>query len=134
MLYAVKYAVTVALNHEEIGKHAEKIKPFINKYKWKGINFRSEKEDSKKIEKNNATIAPIVSYHKKYAYVSKNPAYVSKNNSNCEMQVIFLMIPNGEECGAKSEGRWQWYYNAVKNLLVLLSRITSKNNGDFYYL
>ena len=30
-----QYAVTVALNHEEIGKHAEKIKPFINKYKWK---------------------------------------------------------------------------------------------------
>ena len=134
MLYAVKYAVTVALNHEEIGKHVEKIKPFINKYKWKGINFRSEKEDSKKIEKNNATIAPIVSYHKKYAYVSKNPAYVSKNNSNCEMQVVFLMIPNGEECEAKSEGRWQWHYLAVKNLLVLLSGITSKNNGDFYYL
>ena len=31
-----QYAVIVALNHEEIGKHAEritKIKPFINKYK-----------------------------------------------------------------------------------------------------
>ena len=123
-----QYAVTVALNHEEIGKHAEKIKPFINNYKWKGINFPSEKEDQKKIAKNNVTIALIVSYHKKIY------AYVSKNNSNCEMQVIFLMIPNGEECGAKSEGRWQWYYNAVKNLLVLLSRITSKNNGDFYYL
>ena len=94
-----QYAVTVALNHEEIGKHAEKIKPFINNYKWKGINFPSEKEDQKKIAKNNVTIALIVSYHKKIY------AYVSKNNSNCEMQVIFLMIPNGEECEAKSEGR-----------------------------
>ena len=31
-----QYAVTVTLNHEEIGKHAERItktKPFINKYK-----------------------------------------------------------------------------------------------------
>ena len=31
-----QYAVTVVLNHEKIGKHAEritKIKPFINKYK-----------------------------------------------------------------------------------------------------
>ena len=30
----------VVLNHEEIGKHAEritKIKPSINKYKWEGI-------------------------------------------------------------------------------------------------
>ena len=37
-----QYVVTVALNYEEIGKHAEritKIKPFINKYKWEGINF-----------------------------------------------------------------------------------------------
>ena len=25
------------------------------------------------------------------------PAYVSKRNSNCEKQVIALMIPNGEE-------------------------------------
>ena len=41
-----QYAVTVTLNYEEIGKHAEKIKtikPFINTYKWKGINFPSEK-------------------------------------------------------------------------------------------
>ena len=41
-----QYAVTVTLNYEEIGKHAEKIKtikPFINIYKWKGINFPSEK-------------------------------------------------------------------------------------------
>ena len=37
-----QYALTVALNHEEIGMHAEqitKIKHFINKYKWKRLNF-----------------------------------------------------------------------------------------------
>ena len=37
-----QYAVTVALHHEQIGKIPErvtKIKPFINKYKWEGINF-----------------------------------------------------------------------------------------------
>ena len=32
------------------------------------------------------------------------PAYVSKNNSNCQKQVILLMIPNGEKREAKSEG------------------------------
>ena len=34
-----QYAVTVALNHEEIGKKAERIaeiKPFINNYKLEG--------------------------------------------------------------------------------------------------
>ena len=51
------------------------------------------------------------------------PAYVLKNNSNREKQVIPLMIPNGEEREAKSEGHeaksegWQrpWHYLAVKN-------------------
>ena len=41
-----QYNVTVALNHEVIGENPErmtKMKPFINKYKWEGINFPSEK-------------------------------------------------------------------------------------------
>ena len=45
-----QYDVTVVLNHEEIGKHSEriiKIKSFINKYNWEGINFPSEKDDWK---------------------------------------------------------------------------------------
>ena len=43
-----QYAVTVALNHEEIGKNCEiitKIKSFINRYNWEGIKFLSEKDD-----------------------------------------------------------------------------------------
>ena len=51
---------SVALNHGEIGKHSErmtKIKPFINKYNWEKINFPSEKDDWRKIEKNNLIIA-----------------------------------------------------------------------------
>ena len=32
-----------------------KIKPFISKYEWEGINFPSEKDDWKKIEKNNVS-------------------------------------------------------------------------------
>ena len=38
----------VELNHEEIAKNPKritKIKPFINKCKWKGIIFPSEKDD-----------------------------------------------------------------------------------------
>ena len=33
------------------------------------------------------------------------PNYVSKNNSNCQKQVILLMISNGEKC----------HYLAAKN-------------------
>ena len=39
-----QYAVTVALNYEEIKKDLQritKIKSFINKYNWEGINFPS---------------------------------------------------------------------------------------------
>ena len=91
-----QYAVTVVLSHEEIGKNLEritKVKCFINKYNWEGINFPSEKDDSKKFEKNNVTIALNILYTKKE---TKYPDYASKHNSNREKQVILLMIPNRE--------------------------------------
>ena len=65
----------------------------MNTYNWEGINYPSEKDDWKKFEKNNVTIALNVLYAKKEKIY---PAYVSKHNSNCEKQVILLMIPNGE--------------------------------------
>ena len=46
-----QYAVKVALDHEEIKKDLQritKIKPFINKYNWAGINFPLEQDDWKK--------------------------------------------------------------------------------------
>ena len=46
-----QYAVTVALNYEEIKKGPQRItktKPFLNKYNWEGIHFPSEKDDWKK--------------------------------------------------------------------------------------
>ena len=49
-----QYAVTVALNHEKIGKNTEiitKIIPLINKYNSEGINYPSKKDDCKKLRK-----------------------------------------------------------------------------------
>ena len=43
-----QYPVPVALNHEESKKDPQritKIKPFINRYNWGGINFPSKKHD-----------------------------------------------------------------------------------------
>ena len=57
-------------------------------------------------------------------YVKKEkiyPSYVSKHNSNCEKQVILLMIPNVEKCGAKSEGR-RWHYFVVKKIINIIKR------------
>ena len=76
-----QYAVTVAPDHVEIGKHAEriiKIKPFINKHKWEGINFPSEKDGWKTFKKNNVTICLNVFYAKKEKIY---PTYVSKFKS-----------------------------------------------------
>ena len=78
-----------------------KTKPFKSKYKWEEINFPSEKDDWKRFEKNNVTIAiNVLSAKKGKIY----PAYISKHNSNCEKQFILLMISNGEKREAKSEG------------------------------
>ena len=46
-----------------------KIKPFINRYSWEEINFPSEKDDRKKFEKSNVTIAFNVLYAKKEKYI-----------------------------------------------------------------
>ena len=94
-----QYAETVALNHEKIKKDPQsitKIKPFINKYNWKEINFPSKK---KKFKKNNKTIALNALHTKKEKIY---PAYVSKHNSNREKQVTLLMIPKVEKRDAKS--------------------------------
>ena len=98
-----QYAITVTLNHEKIKKDLQritKIKLFINKYNWEGINFPSKKNDWKKIDNCSLTIALNVLYAKKEKIYS---AYLSKHNSNRKIQVIFLMILNGEK----------WHYLAV---------------------
>ena len=58
----------------------------MNKYNWEIINFLSEKDDQKKFEKNNVTIALNVLYSKKEKI---HPAYVSKHNSNPEKKLFF---------------------------------------------
>ena len=55
-----QYSITVALNHQNIENHPERIsniKPFIDKYNWKGIDFPAGIKDWKKFERNNKTIA-----------------------------------------------------------------------------
>ena len=51
-----EYAVTLALNLNNIDNHPErisKIKPFIDQYNWKDINFPSTSKDWRKLELNN---------------------------------------------------------------------------------
>ena len=55
-----QYSITVALNHQNIENHPERIsniKPFINQYNWKDIDFPAGIKDWKKFERNNKTVA-----------------------------------------------------------------------------
>ena len=94
-----QYALTVALNYEQIKDHPERIsniKTFIDQYNWKEIDFPSHGKDWKKFESNNKSIALNI------LYVPHNSekighAYKSKCNLTRENQVILLMITDGEK-------------------------------------
>ena len=54
----------VALNYGEIESHPQRvsnIKPFMNRYNWKGITYQSKIE---KLKKNNPAIALNILYIK----------------------------------------------------------------------
>ena len=60
-----QYALTVALNYEQIKDHPErisKIKSFIDKYNWKEIDFPSHSKGWKKSKSNNKSIALNILY------------------------------------------------------------------------
>ena len=120
-----QYATTLALNFDNINSHPEnisKIRPFIDQYNWKDIDFPATGKDWKKFELNNKVALNIL-------YVPHNTkkiqlAYRSKYNLTYNKQIILLMIINGEK----------WHYLVVKNLSRLLRGITSNHNADFYCL
>ena len=90
----------------------------MDKYNWEGINYPSEKDDWKKFEKYDLTIALNVLYDKnKKIY----PALVSKSWKRNH----FLN---------DSKRRWMILWCRKKEKLsVLLRGITSKNHCDSYY-
>ena len=56
----IQYVGAVELNHEQINSHPEiisNIKPFIDQYDWKEIDFLSHRKDWKKFESSNKSIA-----------------------------------------------------------------------------
>ena len=76
-----QYALVVALSHEHIKHHPErisKLKPFIDQYNCKEIDFPSHKKNWKKFELNNKSIALYILYvlyntkEIRHAYKSKH--------------------------------------------------------------
>ena len=103
-----------------IQKDFQILKPFVNKYNWGGINHQSKTDHWKKFGKNSPTIALNILYTKEKEIF---PAFISKDKSTCEKQIILLMIPSEEKEG--------WHYLAEKKNL---HKKTSKRKGDFYCL
>ena len=110
-----QYAITAALNHENIGKHPGrivKIRSLINRYEWKERNLPTGSKEWKKFETNNQTISLNVLFSPNNKEEIKQ-AYISKHKSKREYKVILLMIVEVET----------WHYLAMKNI-----QITRRNN------
>ena len=112
------------MNYEKIKKDPQKIskiKPFIDQYDWKEIDFPSQGKGWKKFESNNKSIALNILYVP-YNTEKIRHAYKSKYNLTCENQVILLRITDREK----------WHYLAVKSLSALFREVTGNNQGDFH--
>ena len=86
-----QYAVTLALNLDNIEKNPQrisKIKPFIDQYNWKDIDFPPTNKDWRKLELTNDIALNILYIPHKTKKIQL--AYRSKNNLTCDKQVILL--------------------------------------------
>ena len=100
-----------------------KLKPFINKYNWEGIEFPARPKEWKKIEQNNKTIALNTLFRPQNTKTIR-VAYGSEHNNKHKKQVILLIITDGKKS----------HYLAVTNLSALLRGNSSNHEGDFYCL
>ena len=133
-----QYSITVALNHQNIENHPERIsniKLFIDQYNWEGIDFPAGIKDWKKFERNNKTIALNILYIP--PNTKTNLAYKSKFNRKRENQLVLLMISNGEKrhyIALKSVRIDEEFNRPIRSLSRLFRGISSNNHGDFYCL
>ena len=119
-------ALDDALNYQTIEKDPQrisKLKPYINKYNWEGIEFPAGPKEWGKFERNNKKIALNVLYIP-HNTKTISVAYRSEYNNKRRKQVILLMITNGKK----------YHYLAVTNLSGLLQGNSSKHEGHFYCL
>ena len=122
-----QHAITAALIYQNITNNCQrisKLKPFINNYNWKDIEFPSHSKVWRKFECNNKAIALNI-LHIPYKTEEIRQACISKHNDKRNNQVNLLMITDGDT---------NWHYLAIKNISGLLRGITSNHNDDFFCL
>ena len=132
------YAITVALNHQEIGCHPErisKIKEYTSKYNWNRINFPSQRKDWETFERDNEYIALnilSVPFNKKTFELQ----YKSKYNRTRSYQIVLLMITDNIKrhyLALKSISTNDGFVKPTQSISRLSNKITSTNTTDDYY-
>ena len=122
-----QHVLTVTLNYQKIKSHPERIsnlKPFIDQYDWKEIDFPAHaSKDWKMFEQKNKIIALNI-FFVPYNTEKIKLAYKSKQNFKRENQAILLIIVVGKK----------WHYRVVKIFPALLREITSDHKEDLHYL
>ena len=133
------YAVTIALNHKEIGKNpdriSEKLISHIRKDNWNYIDFPASIPDYKIFEKkNNEDIALNILYTNPDEQI--RPEYISKYNFDRKNQVTLLKITDGNGTwhilSLKSEPTEDGYMKPIKSFSQLMRNKSSKLHEHFY--
>ncbi|WP_215898195.1 hypothetical protein, partial [Acinetobacter baumannii] len=92
------WAVIASLHHVEIDKDVQrisKLKPYVGRYNWSGIEFLTPKNHWVKFERQNPGVALNVLYVSGEKEVKQ--AYISKFNSVREKIADLLIIERGGE-------------------------------------
>ena len=108
------------LNYQTIETNLEsisKLKLYIHRYNWEGIEFPAGPKDWKKLEQNNKTIALNILFIP-HNTKTKRAAYRSECNSKRKKQVILLMSTDGKKL----------HYLAITNFSALLQGKSSNHH------
>ena len=111
----LKWAVTVALHHEEIGKYPQRISNimrYANNYNWSGLEFPVAIMKINEFEKNNEISINVLGLKGRRIHVCRKLKYNDRKNV-----VNLLLITDWEKR----------HYTAIKSLSRLLGSSNSKH-------
>ena len=118
-----QYSTIAALHHQDIAHHPKRISnltPYINNYKWDGINFSPTSKDKDRFERNNPNITLnilSVSFKEEKIVMQRKSEY----NEIRSHSIHLLMI---------TDGHGNWHYLATKNINGLMRGFGCNHYGD----
>ena len=137
--YCFMYALTIALNHKEIGKNpdcmSKKLIQLISKYSWDYIDIPAAIPDYKLFVKNNEDMALNILYVP-YNTEEIRPEYISSYQFTRKNQVTLLRIIDDKGTwhflAMKSEPTEDGYMKPFKSVSRLMCNKSSKSHENYY--